>query len=106
MEIIKDVEQGTLELHELRRGKVTGTKLGDVMGSSLARVSLIAELISESGTEQSIVTKPTAEMERGSAEEEFGLKMFEAKTGKKIERHGAWLSTERDWQMCSPDGAI
>ena len=106
MKIIKDIEQGTMEWRDLRRGKVTGTKLGDMMGSALARVSLIAELISESGTEQTAVIKPTAEMERGATEEEFGLKMFEERTGKKIEKHGAWISSEREWQMCSPDGSI
>ena len=103
---IVDIEQGTLEWMALRRNRVTGTKLADVLGTSLARVSLIAELISEAGTEQSALTKPTAEMERGSAEEEFGLKMFEQRTGKKIERHGAWLSSEYNYLMCSPDGAI
>lgn len=106
MQIIQDLEQGTLEWHALRRGKVTGTKLEDVMAKGYARVSLIAELISEAGTEQSALTKPTVEMERGSAEEEFGLKLFEQRTGKKIERPGAWLSSEYDYLMCSPDGAI
>lgn len=106
MQIIKDLEQGSAEWQALRRCRITGTKLGDVMGSPLERIQLIADLISESGTEQTAMEKPTPEMERGSAEEEFGLKLFAERTGKKIERHGAWISKERDWLMHSPDGVI
>lgn len=106
MEIIQELIQGSIEWHKLRSGKISGTKLDDVMGSTLARVQLAAELIAQSGTEQSDITNPTLEMQRGIEEEEFALKLFEATTGKTVERIGACVSSEYDWLMLSPDGLI
>ncbi len=106
MIIINHFEQGTKEWHDHRRGKITGTKLDDVMGTQLARIQLIAELIAEEGTEQSNIINPTQEMERGNAEEDFAIKLFEQQTGKTVERVGACQSDVYDWLMLSPDGLI
>lgn len=101
-----NVEQGTQEWLELRRCKVTGTRLDDVMGTSLARVQLISELIAEEATEQSKQVRVTETMERGNAEEVFALKLFARQIGKEITQGGLWLSDEYDYLACSPDGAI
>ncbi len=106
MKVIKDIEQGSQEWHDLRRCKVTGTKLDDVMGTPLARLQLIAELIAEEGTEQSKILKPTLEMERGNAEEVFAIKKYEAKHLKKVEKITMCISDEFDWFGYSPDGLI
>lgn len=106
MKVIKDIEQGTQEWHELRRAKVTGTKLDDVMGTPLARLQLIAELIAEEGTEQSKILRPTPEMERGTAEEIFAIKKYEKKSLKKVEKICMCISDEFDWFGYSPDGLI
>lgn len=106
MKIIKDIEQGTQEWHELRRCKVTGTKLDDVMGTPLARLTLIAELIAEEGTEQSKILRPTLEMERGTAEEVFAVKKYESKSLKKIEKICMCISDDFEWFGYSPDGLI
>jgi hypothetical protein len=103
---IVDIEQGTPEWHAIRRCKVTGTKLEDVVGSPFARMQLIAELIAEEATEQSKIIKPTEEMERGINEEEFAIKLYEEQTGKKVKRGGIWLSDEYSYLACSPDGKI
>lgn len=103
---ILEIEQGTAEWHARRRCTITGTKLDDVMGTSLARVQLASELIAEEATEQSKIIRPTEEMERGNAEEEFAIKRFEQQIGRKIVRGGMWLSDERDWHAHSPDGSI
>lgn len=100
------VEQGTKDWHETRRCRVTGTKLEDVMGTSLARVQLIAELIAEEATEQSKVSAITSEMERGKAEEIFAIKEFEKRTGKVVDNVGICVSDELDWVALSPDGLI
>ena len=102
MEIL-DIEQGTPEWHAARRCTVTGTKLEDVMGTALARTQLIAELIAEEGTEQSKIIRPTEEMQRGTDEEEFAVKLFEEVTGKKLKRGGMWRSGEFDYLAYSPD---
>lgn len=103
MKVIKDIEQGTLEWLQLRQGKVTGTRLGDVMGSANDRLKLIAELIAEEGTEQSKVFRPTPEMERGSAEEIFTVKRYEEKFGIKGEKVCICISDEFPWLAYSPD---
>lgn len=106
MKVIKDIEQGTQEWHDLRRCKVTGTKLADVMGTPLARLKLIAELIAEEGTEQSKIIRPTLEMERGTAEEIFAIKKYQKKSLKKIEKICMCISDDFDWFGYSPDGLI
>jgi len=106
MKIIENLEQGTAEWHQARRGKVTGTKLKRVMGTQWDRVMLTAELIAEEGTEQSKIIRANTEMERGTAEEPFAIKAFEFKTGKDVEVVGACVSDEHDWLLLSPDGLI
>lgn len=103
MKILKDIEQGSLEWQEARRGKVTGTSLADVMGSQQDRLKLIAELIAEEGTEQSKVMRQTPEMERGIAEEVFTVKRYEDKYKVKGEKVGLCISDEFDWLVYSPD---
>ncbi len=106
MKIIRDIEQGTQEWHDLRRCKVTGTKLDDVMGTPLARLQLIAELIAEEGTEQSKILRPTPEMERGTAEEIFAIQKYQKKHLKKVEKICMCISDEFEWFGYSPDGLI
>lgn len=106
MKIITGIEQGTHEWLKLRQGKVTGTRLDDVMGTPAARLKLISELIAEEGTESVKVMRPTPEMERGSAEEAFAVKEFEKQTGKKVDKVTMLISDEFDWFGLSPDGMI
>lgn len=103
---ILDIEQRSPEWHAARRCMVTGSKLADVMGTPLARVQLISELIAEEATEQSKIVRATEEMERGNEEEEFAIRLFEKQTGKKVVRGGMWLSDEYSFLAHSPDGAI
>lgn len=103
---ILELEQGSPEWLEARRCKVTGTRLKAVMSTAEARRGLIAELISEEATEMVKPTKPTAEMERGTAEEAFAIRHFAEKTGKKVEGVGMVVSDEFDWLAVSPDGLI
>lgn len=106
MMLITGVVQGTYEWRKLRSGMVTGTRLGAVMGTSLVRRGLIAELIAEEGTESLKETRITPEMERGSAEEAFAIRAYEEKTGQKVQKIGMCISSEFDWFGVSPDGLI
>lgn len=106
MKIIRGIDQGTLEWQQLRRGKITGTKLADVMGSPLDRLNLIAELIAEEGTEQTKAMRPTPEMERGQAEEVFARQAFADKYKKKVETATMLVSDQYPWLAVSPDGII
>lgn len=95
-----------MEWHNLRRGRVTGTALADVMGTPWARLQLIAELIAEEGTEQTKQFRSTPEMERGSAEEPFAVQAFAARYNKKVDRVAFCVSDEFEWLGFSPDGVI
>ncbi len=106
MQVIKNITQGTLEWHEARRMKITGTKLKSVMGTDLARFDLIAELIAEEGTESTKSFRATEEMDRGTQEEVFAIKLFEKQTGKKVDKIGLCKSDEFDFVTLSPDGLI
>ena len=106
MTVITGVEQGSYEWHRMRRAVVTGTKLGAVMGTPWDRLGLIAELISEEGTEQTKTYRVTPEMERGSAEESFAVKAYEERTGHKVEKVTMCFHPEFDWFGVSPDGLI
>lgn len=103
---ILNIEQGTPEWHAARRCRVTGTKLDNVMGTPLARVQQIAELIAEEATEQSKIIRPTEEMERGTAEEEFAIQAYEKQIGSKVKRGGMWVSDKYKFLAYSPDGYV
>lgn len=107
--IILDLEQNSQEWHEARRGMITGTKLKDVMGTSLKQLDLVSELIAEEGTEKTKDFNPTAVMERGSAEEQFAIKLFEKERDLKIDTLGFCISEDpelKDFVAMSPDGGI
>lgn len=103
---ILNLEQGSPEWLKVRAVMVTGTSLDDVMGTPLARVQKIAELIGNEATEQMKVLKTTSEMERGNLEEPFAVKAFEQVSGKKVEKIGFCISDEFPWFGFSPDGLI
>ena len=106
MKVLKDLEQGSEAWFKERLCCVTGSKCGDVFGTPLARVQLIAELIAEEGTEATKMQRATPEMERGTYEEAFALKKFEEKTGKVIEKVGICIHDKYPWLKCSPDALI
>lgn len=106
MKVITDIEQGTAEWHALRRERVTSTDLDDVMGTDQSQTALIAEKIAQFATEQSKITRPTAEMERGSAEEAFAIKEFQLQYQLKITKATICISDEMPWLAWSPDGLI
>lgn len=99
-------KQGTKAWHDVRRAKITGTKLEDVMAGPDAQKTLIACLLAEEGTEMTAQTKQSASMERGTSEEVFARKAFEKKYGKKVKEVGVCISDEFDWMAYSPDGLI
>lgn len=106
MRLEKSFEQGTKEWHDIRRGRITGTALQDVMGTPWNRLQLISELVAEEGTEQTKQFRSTPEMERGSAEEPFALQAFQERYNKEVERVGFCVSDQFDWIGYSPDGLI
>lgn len=102
-----DIEQGTPQWHFLRKGKITGTVLKGIMGTSKARQDAIYEMIAERltvGVDGD--TDPENPMARGTRLEPDAVTMFEFETGLKVERTGFCESDENSAICQSPDGLI
>lgn len=106
MKII-DIEQGSHEWIQLRLGKITGTRLGDAIGSPAVKTTLVCELLAEQLTEQAKEVRTNAAMERGMVEEGFARKAYEERTGYTVERVGFIIADHIDERVAfSPDGVV
>lgn len=101
--IIHNVEQGSEEWLNLKRGKITGTKVKDIFKSNNLTLvdKLIAEL--ESGEIKEIPT--SFAMQRGMDLEPLAIKKYMAYDKVKVEQVG-FIESEYEWFGLSPDGII
>lgn len=104
MKIYNDLEQGSFEWLKLRLGKVTGSKLKDLMASD--NLALIDKMIAELVSEQVKEKVSSYEMQRGTDMEPIARKAYEAYTGHKVEQVGFLVSEKYDWFGVSPDGLM
>lgn len=101
------MEQNTEEWLEWRKGKITGSRLGDVIvkrgtGRKLGFYEVLAERLSIQ-TE----TDNVDAMQRGHDLEEVAVAEFEEITGKKVKTNcGVWVSDSNENIAISPDGEI
>ena len=66
MKIINDMEQGSIEWHKLRWGKVTGTSLKSATGTPTVQNTLMYKIIGELMTEVQIPEFTSEAMQRGN----------------------------------------
>lgn len=111
MKVITDIEQGSGEWHELRRGKPTASRASDIITpakgdfSKSARKYLFA-LIAECGWEgKDIPEFTTAAMARGTAMEAEAREAFIAEKGLDVVEVGLCVADDNIC-ACSPDGLI
>lgn len=101
------VEQGTGEWHQIRKGKITGTTLKSIMGTSKAREDAIYEIIAERLTigveSDNDYENP---MERGLRLEPDAISAFELESGLSVERIGFAQDDTNPQIANSPDGLI
>lgn len=100
-----NIEQGTNEWHQIRKGKITGTTLKSIMGTPKARQEAIYEIIAERltvGVEEDYENA----MERGTRLEPDAIAMFELESGKSVERIGFAEDDNNPLIANSPDGLI
>jgi len=103
--IIHDCTQGSFEWHQLRLGKITGSRLKKMMAKD--NLSLIDELIAEEqvgiADDDEFVSD---EMQRGIDMEPLAIQEYSNITGNTVE-HPCILQSE-DWPILfqSPDGCI
>lgn len=103
--IVFDVKQNTDEWLELRKGKITGSKLNDIIvkrgtGKKIGFYQLLADRLSvDENTDED-------ERERGHRLEDEAIALFSDLTGKKVEQVGMCASDDNEDIMLSPDGLI
>lgn len=101
------LEQNTDEWLAWRKGKITGSRLGDIIvkrgtGRKIGFYEILAERLA-------VVTDSDNEnaMERGHELEQKAVDEFEAITGYKVNTDcGVWVSDENEQIAISPDGEI
>lgn len=101
---ILNIDQNSDEWKEARKGKITGTKLKDIVvkrgtGEKIGFYQLIADRLA-------IVDDSEDPMERGHTLEQEAINEFTKLTGKEVTKAGMWLSDENENIACSPDGVI
>jgi putative phage-type endonuclease len=101
--IIIDVPQGSKDWFEYRKGKISGTMLGDLYSKRGTRKIGFYELIAER-----LAIEPDDEnrMDRGLRLEEEACELFTEKTGKKVDRVGICQHDKYPEIIQSPDGLI
>lgn len=98
------IEQNTPEWDKARLGKITGSKLKDIVakrgtGEKLGFYQLIADRLA-------IIDESEDPMERGHTLEQEAINEFTKLTGKEVKRAGMWVSSENENIACSPDGVV
>lgn len=106
MEINKEIEQGSPEWTKARLETISGTRLGDAIGTPAKQESLMNILIAEKLTGEAKSTYINEAMERGIEAEEHAIEEYEELTGEVVEKVGLCISEEYPWLVNSPDGLV
>jgi putative phage-type endonuclease len=105
------MEQGTDEWFTARIGKVTASRVADLMaktktGYSASRDNYMAQLVCENLTKTKAEGFTNAAMEWGTEQEPFARAAYEAKTGVMVEEVGFVPHPLIEWAGASPDGLV
>jgi len=111
MIIIKDVEQGSEQWHQLRTGVVTASNFSNIITAVKGDYSKSADkymikLIAQQLTGEIDETYSSASMDRGSEMEAEARSWYEFTQGEKVEQVGFVFKDERKLIGCSPDGMM
>ena len=106
-----DVQQNTPEWHALRLGKVTASRIADVVartksGPSASRANYLAQLITERLTGKPVDGFKSAAMEWGTETEDEARRTYEFRTGLRIERVGFAPHPSIAMSGASPDSFV
>ena len=105
------MEQGTDAWFNARIGKVTASRVADLMaktktGYSASRDNYMAQLVCENLTKTKAEGFTNAAMEWGTEQEPFARAAYEAKTGVMVEEVGFVPHPLIEWAGASPDGLV
>ena len=105
------IEQGTLEWRQLRLGKVTASRVADVMskiktGESASRKNYKMDLVVERLTNTPTSSFTNAAMAWGTETEPLARMAYEALTGTFVDQVAFIQHPSIEWFGCSPDGLV
>lgn len=103
--------QGSPEWFAARAGKITASRVGDLMartksGPSTSHANLLALLAVERITGQCVETYTNAAMQRGTELEPEARAAYEAHAGLLCEEVGIVVHPKMSYVTCSPDGMV
>lgn len=99
------VEQQTPQWEQLRKGKITGTKLKKILGTPKARKEFLYEAIAEK-IAVGMNDLDISDMEWGNLYESEARKKLEFDKNIKVETFGIGVSDENEDLVYSPDGWV
>ena len=105
------IEQGTPEWHELRRGKVTASRVADILaktktGTSISRQNYLIELALQRTTKTIEPSYTNAAMEWGTATEPQARVAYEVSTNNFVDQVPFIDHPKIQGFGCSPDGLV
>src|SRR3990167_2199768 len=100
-----NIQQGSDEWHQIRKGKITGTMLKNLMGTPRAKQEAIYEMVAQRLT-IGIQDFEENAMDRGTRLEDEAIAAFEFESGKTVEKTGFVENDEDSSIANSPDGLI
>ena len=105
------IEQGTLEWRQLRLGKVTASRVADVMskvktGESASRKNYKMDLVVERLTNIPTSSFTSPAMAWGTETEPLARMAYEALTGTFVDQVAFIQHPSIEWFGCSPDGVV
>jgi putative phage-type endonuclease len=108
---MSDIEQGSAEWFASRLGKVTASRISDVVaktktGYSTSRANYMAQLVVERMTNQVAESYSNAAMEWGVEHEPIARAAYEAKMGVLVDQTGSVDHPTIAMSSASPDGLV
>ena len=105
------IEQGTPEWHQLRLGKVTASRVADILaqtrtGPSASRQNYLIELALQRSTGMIEPSYTNAAMEWGTQTEPQARVAYEVETGNFVDQVAFIDHPTIAWFGCSPDGLV
>jgi putative phage-type endonuclease len=105
------IEQGSIEWKMLRAGKVTASRVADVLskiksGESAGRKNYKMDLVAERLTNQPAESFTNSAMQWGTEQEPFARIAYETKMNLFVEQIPFMDHPKIEWFGCSPDGLV
>jgi len=105
------IEQGSIEWKMLRAGKVTASRVADVLsniksGESAGRKNYTMDLVAEILTNQPAESFTNSAMQWGTEQEPFARIAYETKMNLFVEQIPFMDHPQIEWFGCSPDGLV